>query len=60
MDTPLDDLITKVRDAMEAAGLHTWELSEGIVNTYSAPVPPDGPEPIDEHYIGTITVTITR
>ncbi len=38
MDTTLDDLITKVRDALENAGLHTWEIAEGIVNVHTQPV----------------------
>ena len=59
--TTLDDQIAQVRDALETAGLHTWELSAGIVNVYSAPVTGDwgDPEPTDATYLYTVTVTKT-
>ncbi len=57
MDT--DNDIARVRDALEAKGLHTWELTEGIINVYSAPVPFDGPDGMDDQYLFTVTVTAT-
>lgn len=58
----LDDLDAKtdqVRNALEDQGLHTLELSEGIVNVYSQPIGPNGPEPTDANYLFTVTVTVT-
>lgn len=56
MDT--DEPIGKVRMALENAGLHTWELSEGIINVHSAPVTDDGSGD-DATYVCTVTVTVT-
>lgn len=55
----MDDQITQVRDALEARGLHTWELAEGIINVYSEPVPFDGPDDMQDKYLYTVTVTRT-
>ncbi len=54
----MDDEIAQVRDALEAAGLYTWELIEGIVNVYSGPVT-DEPDPARDDYLFTVTVTKT-
>ena len=56
MDT--DEPIGKTRVALEKAGLHTWEIGEGIINVYSKPVSPDGLAD-DEAYLFTVTVTVT-
>jgi hypothetical protein len=58
METELDNLITKVRDALENAGLHTWEISDGIVNVHTQPVLDESQAKDDVTYLGTVTVTI--
>ena len=55
MDT--DDPIGQVRDALEAKGLHTWEVAEGTINVYSERVPFDGPDGMQDQYLFTVTVT---
>jgi hypothetical protein len=54
----MDEQITQVLDALEKAGLHTWELSEGIINVHSAPVT-DGGSADAATYLYTVTVTKT-
>lgn len=58
MDNELENAIVRTRDALEATGLHTWEIAEGIVNVYTEPVT-DEPDPARTDYLFTVTVTVT-
>jgi hypothetical protein len=57
----IDGLIGQVRDGLERefGDRTTWELSEGIINVYSKPVPAEGPAAMEGDYLVTVTVTRT-
>jgi hypothetical protein len=57
----MDGIIGQVRDGLEKefGDRRTWELSEGVINIYTKPVPADGPDGMEDDYLATVTVTRT-
>ncbi len=54
----MGDQIQTLRDKLDAAGLHTWEVGDGIINVYSAPTSFDGPD--ESTYLYTLTLSGTE
>ncbi len=53
----LDDKITAVRDALENAGMHTWEIAPGIINIFTEKVESEKEGESHTNYMCTVTVT---